>query len=116
MPVSTGEPLNNPEVAAKLEEAFKKLQAASDCKSLLRKYLTPEVFEKIKNRKTPLGASLLDVIQSGVENLDSGIGGKLFRSLIFKVNGTVLLCLSPMSDRLSFFCCKQCMLLMRMRT
>jgi hypothetical protein len=24
--------------------------------------------------KTPLGASLLDVIQSGVENLDSGVG------------------------------------------
>ncbi|XP_075742625.1 arginine kinase-like isoform X1 [Rhipicephalus microplus] len=59
---------------AKLEAGFKKLQDAKDCKSLLKKYLTKEVFDKLKTRKTGMGATLLDVIQSGVENLDSGVG------------------------------------------
>merc|ERR1711962_608901 len=57
----------------KLEEAFKKLEGA-ESKSLLKKFLTKEVFEQLKEKKTKLGASLLDVIQSGVENPDSGIG------------------------------------------
>merc|ERR1712126_710944 len=51
-----------------------KLQAATECKSLLKKYLTKPVFDELKNKKTALGATLLDVIQSGVENLDSGVG------------------------------------------
>merc|ERR1712055_772434 len=59
---------------AKLEEGFAKLQAATDCKSLLKKYLTKDVFEQLKAKKTGLGANLLDVIQSGVANLDSGVG------------------------------------------
>lgn len=58
----------------KLEAGFKKLQDAKDCKSLLKKYLTQEVFDALKTRKTAMGATLLDIIQSGVENLDSGIG------------------------------------------
>lgn len=58
----------------KLEAGFKKLQDAKDCKSLLKKYLTKEVFDALKTRKTAMGATLLDIIQSGVENLDSGIG------------------------------------------
>jgi len=49
----------------KIEDGFKKLQDAKDCKSLLKKYLTREVVDKLKNRKTALGATLLDVIQSG---------------------------------------------------
>jgi creatine kinase len=62
-------------VAEKLEAGFKKLQGAADCKSLLKKYLTQEVFDKLKGVKTPsFGSTLLDVIQSGVENLDSGVG------------------------------------------
>ncbi|XP_074602418.1 arginine kinase 1 isoform X2 [Brevipalpus obovatus] len=61
-------------VMEKLEAGFKKLQDASDCKSLLKKYLTKEVFDACKNRKTAMGATLLDIIQSGVENLDSGVG------------------------------------------
>jgi len=61
-------------VLEKLEAGFKKLEAATDCKSLLKKYLTREVFDKLKDKKTALGATLLDVIQSGVENLDSGVG------------------------------------------
>lgn len=62
------------EVMEKLEAGFKKLQEAEDCKSLLKKFLTKEVFDELKTKKTSLGATLLDVIQSGVENLDSGIG------------------------------------------
>merc|ERR1712212_1367423 len=61
-------------VIAKLDAGFKKLEAATDCKSLLKKYLTKDVFEQLKAKKTKLGATLLDVIQSGVENLDSGVG------------------------------------------
>ncbi|XP_059479996.1 arginine kinase-like [Neocloeon triangulifer] len=58
----------------KLEGAFKKLQG-TESKSLLKKYLSQEVFDKLKTVKTPsFGSSLLDVIQSGVENPDSGVG------------------------------------------
>ncbi|XP_039962885.1 arginine kinase isoform X2 [Bactrocera tryoni] len=61
-------------VLAKLEEGYAKL-AASDSKSLLKKYLTKEVFDSLKNKKTPtFGSSLLDVIQSGLANHDSGVG------------------------------------------
>ncbi|XP_045449392.1 arginine kinase [Melitaea cinxia] len=56
-----------------LEAGFSKLQA-SDSKSLLKKYLTREVFDNLKNKKTSFGSTLLDVIQSGIENLDSGVG------------------------------------------
>ncbi|XP_054268581.1 arginine kinase isoform X4 [Macrosteles quadrilineatus] len=58
----------------KLEAGFKKLKD-SDSKSLLKKYLTQEVFDKLKTLKTPtFGSTLLDVIQSGLENHDSGVG------------------------------------------
>ena len=49
-------------------------QAAKDCKSLLKKHLNKEVVDQLKNKKTKLGATLLDVIQSGVDNLDSVVG------------------------------------------
>lgn len=62
------------ETADKLEAGFAKLKAATDCKSLLKKYLTEDIFNKCKGLKTSMGATLLDVIQSGVENLDSGVG------------------------------------------
>jgi len=61
-------------VLEKLEAGFAKLQA-SDSKSLLKKYLTKEIFDSLKNKKTPtFGSTLLDVIQSGLENHDSGVG------------------------------------------
>lgn len=47
-----------------LEAGFSKLQA-SDSKSLLKKYLTREIFDNLKNKKTSFGSTLLDVIQSG---------------------------------------------------
>jgi len=46
----------------------------SDCKSLLSKYLTKEVYEKLKDKKTSSGFTLADAIASGLENNDSGIG------------------------------------------
>ena len=49
----------------KLEAGFAKLQAATDCKSLLKKYLTKDVFDSLKTKKTSFGSTLLDVIQSG---------------------------------------------------
>jgi protein-arginine kinase len=55
------------------EDAYKKL-AASDSKSLLKKHFTEAVLNACKTRKTKLGATLKDIIQSGVANLDSGVG------------------------------------------
>lgn len=51
-------------VLAKLEEGFTKL-AASNSKSLLKKHLTREIFDKLKNLKTSFGSTLLDCVQSG---------------------------------------------------
>jgi len=44
------------------------------CQSLLCKYLTPEVFEALKEKTTPNGFTLEQAIRSGVENPDSSIG------------------------------------------
>merc|ERR1712025_1103623 len=71
---SPGQKMDDPEIMKKLEAGYTKLANAKTCKSLLKKYLTREVFDKLKDKKTKLGATLLDVIQSGVENLDSGVG------------------------------------------
>lgn len=62
------------ETIKKIEEGYQILQNAKDCKSLLKKYFTAEVKDQLKTRKTQLGATLWDVIQSGVKNLDSGVG------------------------------------------
>jgi creatine kinase/arginine kinase len=43
-------------------------------KSLLRKYLTKDVFEELKNKVTKNGFTLEKAINSGVKNPDSGIG------------------------------------------
>ncbi len=57
-----------------LEELWNKLKNATDCKSLLKKYLTPEVYEKLKGKKTKCGGTLKECIQSGCENLSSSVG------------------------------------------
>lgn len=49
----------------KLEAGFQKLQNAKDCHSLLKKYLTKDVFDQLKGKQTGMGATLLDVVQSG---------------------------------------------------
>lgn len=53
------------ETMKKIEESFLTLKTAENCHSLLKKYLTEDVLNKLKNKKTKLGATLLDVIQSG---------------------------------------------------
>lgn len=63
-----------PEVQQKIRDGFQTLQNAKDCHSLLKKYLSKEVVDQLVDKKTKLGANLLDVIQSGVANLDSGVG------------------------------------------
>ena len=47
---------------------------SKDCNSLLSKYLTEDVFEKLKNYETSYGFTLKSAIASGVQNADSGIG------------------------------------------
>ncbi|MCP4493818.1 MAG: arginine kinase [Gammaproteobacteria bacterium] len=49
-------------------------QFPCDCQSLLRKHLTPEVFASLQHKTTKNGFSLQQVINSGVENPDSGVG------------------------------------------
>ena len=44
------------------------------CQSLLSRFLTEDVFDALKNRKTSNGFTLKQAINSGVENPDSGIG------------------------------------------
>ncbi|RZC35362.1 ATP-gua Ptrans domain containing protein, partial [Asbolus verrucosus] len=56
-----------------LEDGFKKL-IVSNSHSLLKKYLTQAIFDKLKTKKTSFGSTLLDCIQSGLENLDSNVG------------------------------------------
>ena len=45
-----------------------------DCKSMLCKHLTPEMFDRLKDKKTKNGFTLEQAINSGVLNIDSGIG------------------------------------------
>lgn len=54
----------DPAVLAKLEDGFQKL-CASNSASLLKKHLTKDVFDKLKNKKTSFGSTLLDCVQSG---------------------------------------------------
>jgi len=42
--------------------------------SLMAKYLTPDIFDQLKDKKTSNGYTLENLIASGKENLDSGIG------------------------------------------
>lgn len=45
-----------------------------EVKSMLKKHLTPEIFDQLKDKKTSRGVTINDCIRSGVENLDSGVG------------------------------------------
>nr|AMW91807.1 arginine kinase-like protein [Dermanyssus gallinae] len=62
------------DVKDKLQAGFQKLQTSTQCKSLLKKYLTKEVLDKLQDQTTRMGATLLDVVQSGFANIDSGVG------------------------------------------
>lgn len=54
------------------ENEFPTLPA--DCTSMLCKHLSKEVFESLKDKKTSNGFTVSDAINSGVQNIDSGIG------------------------------------------
>ncbi|NEW60569.1 arginine kinase [Sulfurovum sp. bin170] len=45
-----------------------------DCTSMLCRYLTKELFEELKDKTTANGFKLEQAINSGIENIDSGIG------------------------------------------
>lgn len=48
-----------------MEEMFEHISKAKNCKSLLKKYLTKDTFEKLKDKKTSHNATLGDCIISG---------------------------------------------------
>lgn len=61
-------------ISKAMDEAYNRL-LQSDSKSLLKKYLSQEMYNELKGKQTPTFAStLLDCIQSGLMNLDSGVG------------------------------------------
>jgi len=49
-------------------------QFTKEHKSLMSKYLTKEIFEELKDKKTQNGFTINNIINSGVKNPDSGIG------------------------------------------
>lgn len=55
-------------------DLWAKLDGAKECKSLLKKHLTKERYDALKDLKTSIGGDLGDCIQSGCMNLDSGVG------------------------------------------
>ena len=57
-----------------LTKGFEELTADEDCTSLLKKYLTDEVYEELQEEVTELKCTLLNCIQSGLDNHDSSIG------------------------------------------
>lgn len=62
------------ETTHQIEKSFEALQAAPASQSLVKKHLSKDVFRALKYRKTKHGATLIDVIQSGVSNPDSQLG------------------------------------------
>ncbi|XP_037074122.1 arginine kinase Lit v 2-like [Pollicipes pollicipes] len=62
------------EIRDQIDAAFDTLQKDENCNSLLKKHLTPDIFDLVKKKTSLYGATLLDVIQSGVRNLDSEVG------------------------------------------
>ncbi|XP_068215442.1 uncharacterized protein [Palaemon carinicauda] len=63
----------DPAEPSNLQEEYEKFKDV-ESNSLLKKYLTQEVFDSIKDRVTSKGATLLDCIKSGLANPDSHIG------------------------------------------
>ncbi len=41
---------------------------------MLKKYLSRQIFDDLKNKKTEQGCDLKSCIRSGIDNLDSGLG------------------------------------------
>ena len=78
-PPQENKPADSSEVSTEdiqyCEDGLNKLQADPDCHSLLKKHFSKDVLEELKCKRTErFHSNLRSVIQSGVENLDSGIG------------------------------------------
>lgn len=56
--------------AAEAQRLYDLLKADKNCKSLLAKHLTKEVFDLLKDRKSKFGGGLADCIRSGKECCD----------------------------------------------
>lgn len=56
-----------------VDELYKMLREGQT-NSLLKKYLTQEVFDELKDKKTSLGGTLAQCINSGCKNMHSGVG------------------------------------------
>ncbi|CAO1416246.1 unnamed protein product, partial [Diamesa serratosioi] len=66
--------LSASEVNLALSNGFNELTSLTDCNSMLRKFLTKDVFDKLKDLRTENKGTLLDCIKSGLENPNSSIG------------------------------------------
>lgn len=58
----------------KIEDISGMLEFPPGTKSLLCKYLTPEIYNKYKGKKDKAGVPFEQMILSGAQNVDSGIG------------------------------------------
>ncbi|VDM97440.1 unnamed protein product [Thelazia callipaeda] len=54
--------------------AYAELQKAEKCSPLLKRNLTPVILQKLEGKKTKLGATLCEVINSGLHDKDSRAG------------------------------------------
>jgi len=61
-------------IMAKKDQKMTYPNFPENCTSMLCKHLTPELFETLKDKKTGNGFTLKEVINSGLENVDSEIG------------------------------------------
>lgn len=87
------------EAVLALSKGFEELNIEGENKSLLKLFLTKNVMDQLKEKKTSLKGTLLDCIQSGLEILDSSIGifacdseayslfAPIFDPLIEKIHG-----------------------------
>lgn len=50
-----------------IDQQFARLKSASQAKSLMKKYLTEQTFEKLKYKKTKFGGTLSQCINSGMD-------------------------------------------------
>lgn len=53
---------------------FESLQKDDECKSLLKRHLTPEILEELKELRTSFKSTLFDCIKSGLANHSSNVG------------------------------------------
>lgn len=58
----------------KIDALYFTLQQAAGCKSMLKKYLTPSILQRLRTKTSSHGSSIYDCIRSGLQNLDSNVG------------------------------------------